>query len=244
MSDGILITAGAGTTVATDDVSNMHYQVVKVGLGANNAVDGHWSSASQIGSVTATLAAGAAVIGSVSILNQPALVAGAAVIGSVSVLNQPALVAGNAVIGSVSVLNQPALVAGSAQVGSVTVNQAAAGVTLPWAVELRASVVSTATTVVTVAGVANTALLAAPGAGVRWFISDITITNAGATACQGSLLDGATTKYAGYLAATGGGFDHTFARPLPMTAATTVNANCSATSSVVFAIAGYTASAA
>lgn len=41
MADNVEITAGTGTTVATDEVSAAHYQVVKIGVGAANAVDGH-----------------------------------------------------------------------------------------------------------------------------------------------------------------------------------------------------------
>lgn len=35
MADNITITAGAGTTLATDDIGGVHYQRVKVGSGAN-----------------------------------------------------------------------------------------------------------------------------------------------------------------------------------------------------------------
>jgi hypothetical protein len=41
MADNVAITQGTGTTVATDDISDVHYQVVKLGVGAANAVDGH-----------------------------------------------------------------------------------------------------------------------------------------------------------------------------------------------------------
>lgn len=40
MADTIAITAGTGTTVATDDIGGVHYQRIKVGLGADGtAVD-------------------------------------------------------------------------------------------------------------------------------------------------------------------------------------------------------------
>jgi len=39
MADNVAITAGAGTTIATDDVSSVQYQVVKIGLGADGAID-------------------------------------------------------------------------------------------------------------------------------------------------------------------------------------------------------------
>jgi hypothetical protein len=48
MADNVAITAGSGTTIATDDVGGAHYQVVKIGLGAANAVDSHLSTASVL----------------------------------------------------------------------------------------------------------------------------------------------------------------------------------------------------
>ncbi len=41
MADNVPITAGSGTDVATDDIGSVHYQIVKIGVGAANAVDGH-----------------------------------------------------------------------------------------------------------------------------------------------------------------------------------------------------------
>src|SRR5210317_1842381 len=39
MADNIPITAGEGTTVATDDISSVHYQIVKVGWGALDTIN-------------------------------------------------------------------------------------------------------------------------------------------------------------------------------------------------------------
>jgi hypothetical protein len=39
MADNVAITAGAGTVIATDDISSVHYQKIKIALGAENAVD-------------------------------------------------------------------------------------------------------------------------------------------------------------------------------------------------------------
>jgi hypothetical protein len=39
MADNVAITAGAGTNIATDDVASVHYQVMKIGLGADGAID-------------------------------------------------------------------------------------------------------------------------------------------------------------------------------------------------------------
>ncbi len=48
MADNIAITPGAGATVATDDVSSVHYQVVKIGLGADGALDNLVDSGQQL----------------------------------------------------------------------------------------------------------------------------------------------------------------------------------------------------
>lgn len=39
MADNVEITAGAGTDIATDDVASVHYQKIKLALGADGAVD-------------------------------------------------------------------------------------------------------------------------------------------------------------------------------------------------------------
>jgi hypothetical protein len=41
MADNVAITQGTGTDVATDDIGGVHHQVIKVGIGAANAIDGH-----------------------------------------------------------------------------------------------------------------------------------------------------------------------------------------------------------
>lgn len=40
MADNVEITAGTGTDIATDDVAGVHYQKVKIALGADGAIDG------------------------------------------------------------------------------------------------------------------------------------------------------------------------------------------------------------
>jgi hypothetical protein len=39
LADNIAVTQGSGTTVATDDVGGVHYQVIKLGLGVDGAID-------------------------------------------------------------------------------------------------------------------------------------------------------------------------------------------------------------
>ena len=56
MADNVAITAGSGTTIATDDVAGVHYQIVKVNMGALDAVGSIFTG-------TVTLGAGSASIG-------------------------------------------------------------------------------------------------------------------------------------------------------------------------------------
>jgi len=85
MADNIAITAGAGTTVAADDVGGVFYQRVKLSLGADGAaVDAPVAGGTEAGTLRVTLptdctgqiklAAGTAEIGK--------LAAGTAIIGS------------------------------------------------------------------------------------------------------------------------------------------------------------------
>lgn len=115
MADNVAITAGTGTTIATDDVSGVQYQKVKL-------VDGTADSAALI--------AGDSANGlDVDVTRLPALVAGSALIGKVSidqatananeVVVKSAIPAGTNNIGDVDVATLPALAAGSNLIGKV-----------------------------------------------------------------------------------------------------------------------------
>jgi hypothetical protein len=78
-----------------------------------------------------------------------------------------------------------------------------------------------------ISGSAATELIAAQGASVKTYLTDIIVTNGHAT--QGTFVniqDGSTTKITGYAAAAGGGFAHHFRRPIPGTANTAWNVQC------------------
>lgn len=84
-------------------------------------------------------------------------------------------------------------------------------------------------------------VLSAPGASLRNFVTQITVTNGSATATHVLIKDsGAGVMYAGYAAASGGGFAATF--PVPLRQATTnasVDMISSAQASITTAISGY-----
>ncbi len=47
MADGVAITAGSGTTIATDDISSVHYQRVKRSVGADGAATDYLDKSSR-----------------------------------------------------------------------------------------------------------------------------------------------------------------------------------------------------
>jgi hypothetical protein len=142
VADNVAITAGSGTSVATDDIGGVHHQRVKLSLGADGtAADAPGDGTNGL-DVDVTrlpaLVAGTANIGDVDVLTVPADPFGAnadaaSATGSISaklrsiaatgipVTSLPALVAGTANIGDVDVLTLPALVAGTANIGDVDV---------------------------------------------------------------------------------------------------------------------------
>lgn len=104
MADNVAITAGAGTTVATDDAGGVHFQRVKLVDGTLDGTD----------AIPGTAANGL----DVDVTRLPALVAGSANIGDVDVAS---IAAGDNNIGNVDIVTLPALVAGSANIGDVDV---------------------------------------------------------------------------------------------------------------------------
>lgn len=90
----------------------------------------------------------------------------------------------------------------------------------------------------------STQVVAAGGAGVRYYITSISVSNMDATVnTRVDILDGATVIWSGPAACLGGGFVQTFPAPLRGTANTAINAQCSTTSAQVrVAVAGFKAS--
>jgi hypothetical protein len=106
MPDNVQITAGSGTTIATDQVGSNHYQLIKLAFGPLD---------------TATLVAAAAGL-PVDVQNASIAVTGTfwQATQPVSLASLPALAAGTNNIGDVDVLTLPSLPAGGNVIGSVT----------------------------------------------------------------------------------------------------------------------------
>ena len=94
-----------------------------------------------------------------------------------------------------------------------------------------------------ITGTSDTAVKAAAGAGVRNYVTSITVTNSHATVgTVVEIKDGTTVIHRGYARHDGGGFTVTFPTPLKGTANTAINAACVTTGSNVYVSAsGYTA---
>jgi len=76
-----------------------------------------------------------------------------------------------------------------------------------------------------ITGTANTSVIAAPGAGLRNYITHILVTNGHATVgTYVQIKDGTTVIYDGFAAAAGGGWSATFPKPLRLTANTALQA--------------------
>lgn len=91
----------------------------------------------------------------------------------------------------------------------------------------------------------STAVKSAGGAGVKYSITAITVSNMSASiATRVDILDGSTVIWSGPASAGGGGYSITFNPPLgPLTANTAINAQCGTTGAQVrVAIAGYSES--
>lgn len=87
----------------------------------------------------------------------------------------------------------------------------------------------------------RTAVLAAPGAGVRNYVTHLLITNSHATVgTYVKIEDGTTEIYGGYAAPAGGGFSVTLPAPLRLSANAALNVTCGTTGANVYASAsGY-----
>lgn len=86
----------------------------------------------------------------------------------------------------------------------------------------------------------DTAVIAAQGAGVRIYVTNMVILNTSGTATLVNIKDGATTIYTVNAAATTGQIALTFPVPLRLTANTALNAACATTSAnVIVSASGY-----
>jgi hypothetical protein len=94
-----------------------------------------------------------------------------------------------------------------------------------------------------ITGTSDTAIIAAQGAGIRTYLTQITVTNSHATVgTVVEIKDNTTVRYRGYAAPAGGGFTITLPTPLKGTANTAWNAaNITTGSNTYVSASGYKA---
>jgi hypothetical protein len=220
MADNVSITSGSGTSIATDDVSSVHFQKIKVDGGGDGAstpiLAGNGVAASALrvtlasdGTGVVQLAAGTNGIGK--------LTANSGVdIGDVDIAS---IAAGNNNIGNVDIVTMP-------------LGAYAASANLVYGVSTDTMSTTSAFTII-----------AAPTTDLSIHLTSVLVTNEDAdTGAVVNIADGATVKWKGYAAKAGGGFASNFPAPLKWTAGTAVTAYCSSTdASVHVSAAGFTA---
>jgi hypothetical protein len=87
----------------------------------------------------------------------------------------------------------------------------------------------------------STALVAAPGTGLSLYLTDVSVSNAGATLNTVTLYDGATAVLDVVAAASGGGGSLDLTTPIKLTAATALNYTTSAASDTRITVTGFVA---
>jgi hypothetical protein len=196
----------------------------------------------------ASIAAGDNNIGNVDIVSHPALPAGTNNIGDVDVLTLPG-VAGT-VAHDAADSGNPVKIGGRARTADVT------AVAQDDRVDTVATILGkqvvqnyalpghfTDDDVTTLTNTTAADVIAAPGAGIRLYITEITVTNAHATVgTKVEIRDGTTVMRQVYAAAAGGGASITFPTPLRLTANTALTArNVTTGADVDVSASGYTA---
>lgn len=214
----IPISTGSGVaSVAAEAVAGLQYQQVEI-LGKGGAST---LAINPDGSFLASILGRPSISGSVGLVGTPSISGAITIVGNASVSGT----VGASIIGTVPVT----------QSGSFVIS----GSILAYGAPL-ASLVSGVTSVITSTSI--TAVLASAPGGQRNYITNIIATNAAATGTFVNIRFGPNVAYAGFAAASGGGFALSFPTPLAQSSvAAVVDVQTTAQASVVVAISGFTA---
>ncbi|HOD79958.1 MAG: hypothetical protein BWX88_02756 [Planctomycetes bacterium ADurb.Bin126] len=213
------------------------------------------TTVSAVTQITNSLPAGDNNIGNVDVVTLPALPAGDNNIGNVDVVTLPTGASAAQVQGTVAhdsaAANNPVLLGGKAvssepsavangDVAMLLTDLAGKLLTLPYANPENSVNGSNAAAIT---DTTSTSIIAAQGAGVRAYVTDLVISNSHATV--GTVVkitdgSGGTVLFQCYCAPAGGGVSHRFAVPIKTTANTALHAVCVTTGSSVYVTAnGY-----
>ena len=189
---------------------------------------------------TVGLTAGSAAIGTVEVTAMPALPAGTNLVGQVEAVGDVAhgaAAAGNPVLLGAEALAAERAVVDAADVSKLVCDLVGKLIVLPYANPENFVSGKTAAIVDTT----RTAVIAAQGAGVRLYITQLVVTNGHDTVgTQVSIEDGTTTIASVWAEQMGGGAALTFPTPLRLTANTALNVSCVTTgANVLVSASGY-----
>lgn len=243
MADNVVADPGSGgATFATDEISTVHYPRTKVCWGADGtANDADVASGKPLpvqirGSAGTDMIGQKDMAGSIPVCfssNQsaiPAVLYG----GSTQAEGEDAhdaAITGNPVRIGGRAGNVDYTAVGNGDAADLLCTLNGKLVTSPYA--LPENLVSGATSAIT--DTSDTQVIAAAGAGVRNYVTQILVTNSHATVgTVVEIKDGSTVLYRGYAAEDGGGFAVTLPTPLRGTANTAINAACLTTGSNVY----------
>lgn len=179
-------------------------------------------------SAAVVLAAGTANIGTINNISAGVvLAAGTANIGTLNNISAAVVLgAGSANIGSINNISAPvALAAGSNNIGSI--NNISATVVVQSSYPRAVPSASHGPKTVSLSSSATTALIAAPGAALHAYVTQMLVTNGSPTLTQLQIYEASATGspvIAPYLAASGGGYVVNFDPPWEVSANTALNA--------------------
>lgn len=214
MADNFAVTAGSGTTIATDDIGGVNYQRVKLSLGAdgtaNDAVAGSGTNGTGVQRVT---------IATDDVMS-------AAIVGAA----HDAADSGNPIkVGARAI----AALSGTTLVSAADRTNAQSDLDGAMLFRENGAIGDYVSGYATNTDGAATSLIAAGAAGVKHYITDVCFANSSATAVLVELKDATTTKWACVVPA-GGSVTHTFSTPLGGTAATAWNMDAGAATTTLY----------
>lgn len=244
MADNFSVTAGSGTTIAADDISSVYYQRVKIAQGADG-VGVDVSSAAPLQVTLANTGANATpVVVDLGANNNVTVTSGT--VTTVSTLTGGGVAHDSADSGNPHKVGARATNVEIAAVANNDRTDLVATltgklITQPYSntENFVSGCISTAMT-----GTTSTLLIAAPAAGLRNYITQITVSNSHATVGTDVIIqdgNGGTTLYVIPAAAVYGGAILTFPTPLrqPTTATALYCANVTTGSSTKVSASGY-----
>lgn len=227
MADNIAITAGSGTSVATDDVSGLHYQRVKLSDGTADAstpiAAGNGTNASALRVTVASDSTGTSIVTQATASNLNAQTVGN-VAHDAADSGNPVKVGGRAIAG----ISGVTLVAADDRADMLC------GLDGVQIVRPYCGLEDIVSGRITDTAGAAIDVIAAKGAGIKTYLTGITIYNDSSTNVYADVLDGASIKWTVPLPAKGGATIN-FTVPLPGTANTAWRLDVSAATSTVYA---------